>query len=308
MNVSFIIVTYNNEDTIYKCISSIKKQDDIGKSEIIVVDNSSKDGTINELNKFEGLKVIESKSNLGFGNGNNLAFKKALGKYIVLVNPDAYLNEKSTKELLKTFVLKQNVGIVGGNLKGENYIQPFPSFTGIWNIYRNKLKLVSGNNPIQEVPWVCGAYCAYERKTLLRFGGFDTRFFLYYEETDLCKSMHEKGFKTYINRKAIAEHEGGGSAKKEKEGIDTNNKMIPSFKYKAQLLFYRKHYGLLYTLICVILESFIKVITVIKRIRTHSDERRIQKKEAINDLKELIKAMCKTRLGMSSPKHPWSIQ
>src|SRR3984957_4487810 len=93
MDVSVIIVTLNSADYISKCVQSVEMQSGVS-CEAIVVDNGSKDGTLDKLKNLK-CRVIASEKNLGFGPGNNRGFSASTGRYVFLLNPDAWFVEKN---------------------------------------------------------------------------------------------------------------------------------------------------------------------------------------------------------------------
>ena len=96
---SVIIVTYNHEDYIKDCLSSVLINDPF---EVIVVDNCSIDKTVEIIKeKFPEVKLIKNQKNLGYSGGNNLGVKHAKGKYVVILNPDTRVDENWLEELLK---------------------------------------------------------------------------------------------------------------------------------------------------------------------------------------------------------------
>lgn len=115
--VSILIVNFNGAHLLGDCLHSLENIDyQKDKLEIIVLDNDSKDNSVHFIkNNFPNIKIIESKLNLGFANGNNEAYKHSSGEYIVLLNTDTRVDKNWLKALVKCAELK-NVGIVSSKL------------------------------------------------------------------------------------------------------------------------------------------------------------------------------------------------
>ena len=99
MQVSVIIVNYNTKELTKQAIQSVFDRTEGVEYEIIVVDNDSKDGSVEELKKIfqNKITIIESKENLGFGRANNLGIKQSKGKYVFLLNSDTELINNAIK-------------------------------------------------------------------------------------------------------------------------------------------------------------------------------------------------------------------
>lgn len=124
MQVSIIIVNYNTKELIKNAIQSVFDKTENIDYEIIVIDNASQDGSVEDLkNTFqEKIKIIESKENLGFGRANNLGIKQAQGKYIFLLNSDIELINNAIKTFYDYMEQNEHVGVCGGNLFNKKNI------------------------------------------------------------------------------------------------------------------------------------------------------------------------------------------
>jgi len=209
---SIIVVSYNSENYIKKCIESLLDTN-YPNYEIIVVDNASQDNSLKILKEFQGrIKLIESKKNLGFGGGNNLGIKNSNGEIIVLINPDAYVTPDSIRELILPFLTDDQIMITGSKIlyPGTTKIQ---SAGGI--IYKNGLSRHIGygeqdsnqyNFP-RTVDYVTGAAMAIRRKLFEKTGLFDPIYNpAYYEETDKCFVARKLGYKVVYAPKSTVFH------------------------------------------------------------------------------------------------------
>ena len=117
MDLSVIIVNWNTKKLLEDCLASIFKFTKNLDFEVIVVDNSSSDGSQKMVqNKFPKVKLIQNKDNLGFAKANNIGIKLAIGKYILLLNSDTYLIENSLQKLVEFAVKQENLGVLAPQL------------------------------------------------------------------------------------------------------------------------------------------------------------------------------------------------
>ncbi len=119
--VSVVIVSWKVKRYLLNCLKSIYASDYPGKIEIIVVDNNSKDGTIEAISKtYPNVKLIASKENLGFARGNNLGFKEAKGDYIYILNPDTLIPKNNISILADYLTTHPDVGMTGPKVLFED--------------------------------------------------------------------------------------------------------------------------------------------------------------------------------------------
>lgn len=206
MDVSVIFVNYN---TAQLTVNAIKSVYDFTKNinlEIIVVDNNSIDNSVIEIRKkYPNILIIENKKNLGFGRANNLAMELAKGKYFFFLNTDTYLLNNAI-EILYEFMENlenKNVAVVGAKLVKPDYgycvsDARFPNFklfvkgSFLKYFYNKSYYINEYYNPIKsdinypyETDYVSGADFFIRKEIINKVGGFDKRFFLYAEETEL---------------------------------------------------------------------------------------------------------------------------
>jgi len=240
--VSIIIVTYNSEKYILKCVDSILKNN-YPNLEIIVVDNASSDNTINKLKNYgDKLKIIKNKKNLGFGIGNNLGIKLSTGSILLLINADAYLEENSISELVSVFLKDDKVMIVGPKILYPD-TRKIQSAGGI--IQKNGLSNHIGygdeDNPkyddLKIVDYVTGAIMAIRRKLFEESGLFDPVYFpAYYEETEKCVQARKLNYKVVYSPKSIGYHY-------ESTTIGTKNPAFLTIFHKNRFKFIYRNYS-----------------------------------------------------------------
>lgn len=244
MEVSVIIVNWNAKQLLKDCINSIYKGARDLQLEIIVVDNGSTDGSQNMVKKsFPQVILIENEKNLGFSRANNIGFKYSNGKYLLFLNPDTLVPEKTLEEAIKFMEKNRDAGIMGcKHLNPDGSFQPSAfGFIPLTSIFAyilglNKLFKISWlkkKSTIRTVPYTQGSFLFMRRKVFQEIGQFDEGFFLYGEDVDLCKRVWDSGWKVYYYPDIFITHYLGGSSKK-------NPEMLKHF-ISGALYFYRKH-------------------------------------------------------------------
>lgn len=272
IQVSIVIVNYKVEKELIACISSILRSKPKVAIEIIVVDNDKESNLGSKLrNEYKEVKYIKNPRNLGYGGGNNLGASYAQGEYLFFLNPDTIVFPKTVDELLEFIQNKKDVGIVAPLLlKTDNEVYPnqgsmelgvlegivalsflnklFPN-----NRISKKYFLCDWNKMnIKEVDVVPGTAFMIRRSLFNKIKGFDERFFLFFEEFDLCKRVKKLGYNIFILPKAKVKHVWGASTKKAKINI---NKVFE----ESRFYYFKKHFGIPSTLL-------VQVFTGLKKI------------------------------------------
>jgi len=209
---SVVVISYNSEKYIAKCLDSLLESD-YPNLELIVVDNSSSDKTPEILKNYSNkAKIFLNKENLGFAGGNNFGIKKSSGEILVLINPDAYVKQDSISELVLPFLKDEKIMITGPKIYYPN-TKKIQSAGGI--IRTNALPLHYGYgvednqqfNSVKQVDYVTGAVMAIKRKLFEITGLFDPIYNpAYYEETEKCVQARKLGFKVLYIPKSEAYH------------------------------------------------------------------------------------------------------
>lgn len=239
--VSIIILSYNTKELLKSCIDSIHTYVQHGTYEIIVVDNNSHDGSPEFIKKkFPELVIIQNKENQGFAKGVNIGAQHANGEYLLFLNSDAVLNTNVVKVLRKTLDNDKNIGVVGGMMKNSDgsVQRSHSSFYDLWPVtlllFGGDTVELLGNHSIKEkkVDWVSGGLMMISRKLFREIGGFDENFFMYIEDMELCKRVHDNGYSVVVNSEAVVMHKGYGSSNREFAIVNI---------YKGLIYYYRKH-------------------------------------------------------------------
>lgn len=206
--VSVIIVTYNHREYIKDCLASVLVNKPL---EIIVVDNGSKDGTPEFIEKnFPEVKIIKSSKNLGYGGGNNLGVKHARGKYVVILNPDTKVEKNWLEELVrplikgKRLITTPKILLYDGS--AINTIGNIVHFTGL-TFTRGYLEPPDNYSKPEYLSGISGACFAMRRDEYIKLGGFDENLLAYNEDGELSWRAHVKGFRILYVPTSIVYHD-----------------------------------------------------------------------------------------------------
>lgn len=228
-NISVVILSYNSEKWIGRCLSSLTNNERKIK-EIIVVDNHSSDRTTEEVKKFENVRLISNKKNIGFSGGVNVGIKKARGDKILILNPDTMVNIGSIKKLGECMIF-YGADIAGGKLSKRNndthnsFVRAPDILTGLFD-FTNLRKIIPFDlfhkyhyylndkypSKSKEVDAVSGAFMMVNKKVFAKVGLFDERFFMYLEDIDFCLRARQLGYKVIFCPESEIFHEGGASS------------------------------------------------------------------------------------------------
>lgn len=215
MEISVIIVNYNTAQITKQCLNSIFEHTHDIEFEVIVVDNSSTDGSDEILSGYPQIKYIKSPINIGFGKANNLGYQYTSGTYILLLNSDTILKNNAIKIFADAFRQQpDNVACIGSWLLApdgslNNSCGDIPTLkqgiTSIANLYLHYFGIISpqktkvyDTNKALEVGYVMGADICIRRSVIEQLGMFDPDFFMYYEESEMQYRYHKAGYKAMI--------------------------------------------------------------------------------------------------------------
>jgi GT2 family glycosyltransferase len=261
MELSIIIVTHNSANVIEECLVSILNNLVNIVYEIIVVDNNSTDKTLEILSNFEynRFTIVKNKQNVGFAKANNLGFRKATGEFILILNPDVIFDKKTDiKILINELDKNENVAIVAPKLIYENGLlqesaRSFPNplvlfirgfnlgkFFNRYEFYKNYFLSDSNDNYPREVDWVIGAFILIKKNLLIKVNYFDEKFFMYYEDADLCLRLLRNGYKTLYFPAITVTH------KYKRESAKKLFSVLKMYHIKSILRFYIKHFSYLF--------------------------------------------------------------
>ena len=256
IQVSIIIVNYNTAQWVEKCIRSVSEHtSDIG-FEIIVVDNQSPERLIEEILKpYQEVVFLQMESNIGFGAACNRAAKRAKGQYYFFLNPDTELKNNAVKLFLDFWVRNKDsmsIACLGCLLQDKtgNDIHSFGKFPKMKSLIEGKIKSlshrlvftpqnasysnVSFEGDYLSVDYVTGADLFISKENFDRVNGFDERFFMYFEETDLQIRLAHSGQNAFIIKAPIIQHTQGASTAGKR-------KLLRVLYFNSLLLYFKKH-------------------------------------------------------------------
>lgn len=250
-------------------------------NEIVVVDNASTDGSEDHFkNKFNQVKFIWNKKNLGFSKANNLALKQTTGDYILFLNPDTLIPEDCLEKCIHFFEQHKDCGALGVKMFNENggylmeskrglpgIVTSFYKLTGLYKLFPHSKRFAkyyeghldkNKNNPVDVLS---GAFMMLSKQALEKVSGFDEQFFMYGEDIDLSYRILQAGFKNYYFAETEIIHIKGASTNKKESSYTT-------YFYGSMKLFAKKYYSATPFRLFFILSSiaFVKFLSNIKRI------------------------------------------
>lgn len=254
--LSVIIVNYNVRHFLEQCLLSVRKAIEHIDAEVYVVDNNSVDGSQAMLKeKFPDITLIESKDNLGFSKGNNLAIRKAVGEYVLLLNPDTVVEESTFQKCIDFMDERPDAGALGVKmLDGDGNFLPeskralptpwvaFYKIFGLARVFPKSKKFGKyhlsylSKDENHEVEVLSGAFMMMRKECLDKIGHLDETFFMYGEDIDLSYRVILGGYKNYYFSETKIIHYKGESTKK---GSLNYVKVF----YNAMIIFARKHFS-----------------------------------------------------------------
>lgn len=221
------VVSMNTRDVLADCLSSVLAVD---PPEVVVIDNGSTDGSIELVRtRFAQVRLIVNDRNVGYGAAGNQAIASCAAPAVLLLNSDTLLEANALLELGAYLAAHPRAAVVGprlanrdGSLQRSTY--PWPSATDTL-LGESGLHLLVRRAPLlrerswrtwrhdaaRPVPWVLGAALAIRREPFEAVGGFDERFFMYGEEVDLCRRLHDAGHETHFAPVTTVVHLGAAS-------------------------------------------------------------------------------------------------
>ncbi len=248
-SVDIVIVSFNTARLLADLLHSVPADAAGLQCKTIVVDNASNDGTPDIVSReFPDVKLIANTTNVGFGAANNQGFRAGSGRYIVFLNSDTIVPTGTLTELVRFMDERPRAGACSPRLvRPDGHAQPFafggdptPGYLFVrgWaRVFRHRWLHDWETRQIQRVDWVSGACLVARRDALEQIGGFDERYFLYFEDNDLCLRLRRAGWEVWYNPAVTITHLGGASAQQSSSAIRW---------YDASLrYFYAKHYSAL---------------------------------------------------------------
>jgi N-acetylglucosaminyl-diphospho-decaprenol L-rhamnosyltransferase len=225
VKLSIVIVSFNSRQFIEPCVRSLAEEPGTTEHEIVVVDNASSDGSAEAAQAFApGITVIANRRNLGFGRAANQGFQKTSGEYVLVLNPDVTATPGSLGSMIRFMDGHGDTGLLLPKLLNPNgTVQPscrtfytLPVLllrrTPLGAIFRNARSVRAhlmadwDHARVREVDWGLGAAMLLRRAAIGDGVPFDERFFIYFEDVDLCARLSQAGWKVVYFPEAALIH------------------------------------------------------------------------------------------------------
>lgn len=207
-----VVVTYNGEKWIRKCLATIYSS--TIKTGVIIVDNNSNDDTLNIVEKeFPEVILLKQPKNLGFGAANNLGICHALknsADFVFLLNQDAYLQPDTLKKLIDVSNNNHEFAIISPihlNGNASKVDKKFSNYIKINDVLFYDAIKGDFSKPIYHIPFINAAAWLLPRKTLETIGGFDPIFYHYAEDDNYCQRVLYHGLKIGVVPNCYIQHD-----------------------------------------------------------------------------------------------------
>jgi hypothetical protein len=252
-----IIVNYRSYDELAGALTALQAETQGGQTEIVVVDQESDPARVASVkSQFPNITLIANLRNDGFAAGVNRGASRTKASLLLTLNPDTIVQPGLVAGLARWLDDHPDVAVVGPRiLNADGSVQPsarrFPDVTtGLggrmsfltriapdnW-LSRRNLEWSRASEPV-EVDWVSGACMMIRRSAFEGVGGFDDRFFLYWEDADLCRRLLTAGHRTFYVPTVAAVHAGARSSRQ------AASRSIVAF-HRSAFRYYWKHGGLI---------------------------------------------------------------
>lgn len=282
MKISVVIVNYNVKYYVGQCIDSVRRALRGIDSEIIVVDNHSRDGSVDYLSKIEGVRIIESGHNLGFSKANNIAIRQSTAEYVLMLNPDTIVAEDAIRMIIDFADSHPQAGGIGVRMHNDWGTTARESRRGLPSPMTSFYKMIGLSKRLPQhrkfgryyMGWllwdspsrievVSGACFLVRRKALDKVGLMDEDYFMYGEDIDLSYRLLKGGWENWFVPADIIHYKGESTQK-------TSFNYVHVF-YNAMLIFMRKHYSHLSWLIIWPLQIAVYFIALLALMGTLFD-------------------------------------
>lgn len=323
-DVSVVIVSFNTCALTRECLKGVREECRGLFAEVIVVDNASTDGSADSIARdFPEVFLLRSDVNLGFGNGNNVALRRARGRMIVLLNTDAFFHAGSLRRALDHMAATPRCGLAGGRHVGRSGAPQAGShrFHSLFNDAAVLTGLAAKFPATRfgrldrtdtdltlpaEVDWCTGALLVVRPEVLAAVGLFDPDFYLYYEEVDLCRRVKAAGWQIWYWPDVVITHVGGESSRTlTAMEFSSTAAQVVKWRMRSTFLYYRKHHGTLGAAGARLLETALYAAGVWRNRLSRNPERRQRASNYTTQLRLLRQAWHDTGGGKFSPAQPW---
>lgn len=253
-NTDIVIINYNSTNHLNKLIQTVNKFIKPVIKNIFIIDNNSEDFEKFLYSKLKNIRIIKNKNNVGYAKAVNQGIKLSKNKFILLLNPDTKIIDKSITNCIKYIENDDKIGIIGGKIKEYNgnsfhytantratFLTGIFEFTNLKKIFPNNLfskkfwpeSHINFKKPI-EVDSLCGAFILFRKKINKKLNLFNEEYFLYMEDIDFGIKNKDMGYKVVFFPKAQIEHISGASS-------NSKYKIVLNHWYKSRNIYFKKH-------------------------------------------------------------------
>jgi len=253
--LSILLVNYNTRGQLRQCIQSVLEATHVHPLELILIDNASKDGSVEMVREeFPDVSIIRNEKNLGFATANNQGIRASKGRYVLLLNTDTLVQPNAIDTMIEFLDENPETGVVGAKLLNEDLSiqagsKAFPTFRTSFFGKQSLMTRWFPNNPLSrryliclfedhshpfEVDSVSGAAFMIRRETINDAGLLDEKYFMYWEDVDWCYRIKKRSWKVHYHPHAPIIHLEGKSSSR------SDPKLIIAYHRGVYRLF-RKH-------------------------------------------------------------------
>jgi len=270
-DVCVILVNYNTAHLLERCLGNLRRASAGMSVRVVIVDNASRDDSVTFIRaKFPDCILIANAVNVGFGRANNQALEFGDAPFVLLLNTDAFVYPNTLAKSLDHMRAHPRCGVLGAQLvdeagrglwrQGRRFPDPWQNFLLQIGLRGYRVDTDPGDVPVPGLDgsrawpcdWVVGCYYMVRREVLQQIGLFDPRYFLYFEEVDHCRAVGKAGWSVECLGDVQVIHVGGGSAETEGE-LTSSGRQISALQIESELLYFRKHNGLVGVLSTILL-------------------------------------------------------
>jgi GT2 family glycosyltransferase len=281
VDVSAIVVSYNTASLLPKAIGALRDTSFGLEVQTIIVDNASRDDSAALVRReFPDCTLIVNPANVGFGRANNQVLGLVEGRYVLLLNTDAFVSPDTLPKTVAYMDAHPRCGILGVKLVDrDGVLQPSARyFPTTWNLFLQRTGLnrffkgarmiddmTWDHASVRQCDWVPGCYYLVRREVIDQVGLFDPRYFLYYEEVDHCLTAKRAGWEVVFYPDTTVIHIGGESAKSDGD-ITPAGRQLEALQIESELLYFRKNHGVAGVWMNVLLLTLGDAIIVLKHL------------------------------------------
>ena len=231
--ITVIIVLYNSSEVIFECLKTLNN------FQIIIVDNGKNSKILEKLKLKENIQIVSPGRNIGMGRGANFAFNSIKSEFFLLLSPDTKIDENSISKLLSTALNYDDCAIAAPlNVTDPDSYGVLPEKRELYEKNKNQIHINLEKINKRPEGEICvdvtkGCVLLVRSKFFEKVGGFSEKYFLFWEEVDLCKKFIRNNYTIIVNPSSIAHHTEGTSSK-----MNIENLFLRSFHHEISPLYY----------------------------------------------------------------------